>query len=291
MLDVSVVMTATWPQPNQQPVPQYPPTIRRFASDWECDDPRHGETRGYIPRVYGEKDTIPEAFKYGNGDPMKMTLPWAKLWFDCFGFYTPRAWDNMPPNWNDGVDWSWITQKDRVLTERQKWWLHLIHAARAFTNKMSIPDPDRYDPITGVGYGTTPFGKEQVTTGGNYVWDAGNGRMWCLDGLAPPPPAELLRDKFYWLHIGTQSSPDVWDATKRPEWDCPNGIWKRPGFPQAGDNIVVHPLISTWDAGATMTWNGIPLRQDVMPAVRVKAWPQSYAPWPLIPDRPLIYRV
>ena len=279
--------------PNPQPVPQYPPLIKRFGSDWEVDDPRHGDP-GFYPRVFGEKDTIPEAFKYGNGNPLEMDLPRATLWRDSLGLYAPQSWKTQPPNWDDGNNWDWITEKSLVKTRLDQMYLHLIHGARFGTNKTGPNDPGYLDPVTGVGTlgqaGTLkPYHKEQVTTGGNYVWDAGGGKMWCIDGLAPAPTAEQLRDKFYLLHVCTQSSPVMWDATKRPEIDCPNGIWRRPDFPQAGGNIVVHPIFSTWANGLTMEWNGLHLRQDVMPAVRVKSWPPpAILTWPYIPNKPLI---
>ena len=276
------------PEPHVQPVPIFPGSGFRGAHDFECNDPRHGQTKGYVPRTYQQKETIPEAFKYDGGDSQNMTLEWSRLWRDCLGMYAPQTWKTQPADLNDGKDWSWFNGFIPA-TELDKWYLHLIHGARAYTNKTGPNDLGYCDFLTGFGTGTNPFRMEAVDCGGNYYWRSTGNRFWCLDGLAPAPTAEQVKDNFALLHVATQSSPVVWDATPRPDIDCPNGIWYIPEFPQAGGNIVVRPMISTWSNGSTMEWNGLHLREGQLDAVRVKPWPaSSYIPWPNIPKRDLI---
>lgn len=284
MKSLSIKVT-TKKEETIQPIPIMPPDgkIIRSGNDFEVADPRYHETEPYLPRVNGTKYTVPQAHKYNGGNPQKMTYGWAKLWHDSLAMYAPKAWSVIPPIFDDGVDWTWLGNFIPE-TELDKWWLHLIHYTRAYTNHMSVPMDEYYDPITGFGAGTQPFMKEAVMCANNYLWktSSGNNYFWALDGTKEPPLAEQLRDMFFLLSISTQSSPVQIDKTKSE--GLPNGVWKIPGFPQASDNIVVHPLISTWENGKQMDWNGIHLREAVLPTERLVSWPPpARVTWPFIP--------
>ena len=278
-----------------QPVPIYPPENEIFwgLHDFMCNDPRHGQTEGYVSRTWKQKVPVPAAFKYDGGKSKEMDYGYSKLWRDSLGLYAPQRWKTQPADLNDGNDWSWL-RGFIPKCELDKWHLHMVHGARFGTNKTGPNDIGFQDEYTG--YGTpdengnmTPYKKEPVDLTGNYYWRSSGNRFWCLDGFAPAPEAEQLRDNFFLLHICTQSSPDFWDSTKRPEIGCPKGIWEILDFPQAGGNIAVHPMISLLENGATMSWNGLNLREGVMDVVRLGTWPMpSLITWPYIPNRTLV---
>lgn len=222
-----------------------------------------------------------------------MTYEWAKLWYDLLKMYSPSNWSYIPADLNDGNDWEWFNGFIPT-SELDKWYLHLIHGARAFTNKVGPNNTGYYDPITGFGTpgpnGKEPYKKEGVTTGGNYFWSAGrfnnDWRVWCLDGFKPAPAAEQIKDMFFLVHISTQCTPKCVDATPRPDINCPNGIWEITEFPQCGGNIVPVPMISCWEDAPTMQWNGLYLRQNVLTNVRALPYPApEIITWPYIPNK------
>ena len=268
-----------------QPLPIMPPgEVMWLAHDFMADDPRHSTELPYVPRVYQTRYTIPEAFKFIRSESQKMTYEWAKLWYDIFAYYCPKHFRTSPADLSTG-DWTWLNGfvPESLLDQ---WWLHLIHDARAFTNKTGPNVYPYMDVITGYGSGLEPFKKELVTTGGNYLWrvDGSPDLVWCLDGLAPAPDYVQLLDLFFLIHIATQCTPNQVDPTPRP--GCPNGTWEIIRFPQAGGNIVVHPIISVWEDGAVMEWEGLHLRQNRMDKKRILNT-EPALPYPYIPDKPL----
>jgi hypothetical protein len=286
------------PVVNVQPVPRWLPGPQcRTGNDFEVNDPRYApNNEPYTSRTTGTGHTLPQAHKLEGGLPKKMDYKWSKFWSDCHSLYVPRAWLTMPPDWNDGVDWTWLGNfKSLVPTEQRKWFLHGIHGARAITNHMGPNDFGYYDPYTcyGTSYedGRPPdnFYKKEPVTFGNNICNVSEGRkIWALDGFLDPPEVELVRDRFDILHIFTQSSPNLYDATKRPP-KCPNGIWYVPTAPQAGENIFVHPIISCWENGKTCTKEGLNLREIQIPVNRYLPMPApEFVAWPFIPLRPLI---
>ncbi len=289
-LSISVV------SPNRQPIPIMPPDNKVAYSlhDFACNDPRHGETVGYIPRTYSDKAglALPEAFKCDPDLSHEMSIEWATLWHDLLGMYAPKYFKTSPADLSD-QDYSWLNGFVPK-NELDKQYLMLIHGARFGTNKTGPNNIGYYDPYTG--YGTPgsdgsmrPYRKEEVDTGGNYYWWSGEGtKVWAIDGKMPAPKAGQLRDMFFLVHIGTQCSNEYFDSTPRPDIGCPNGLWKILEFPQGGSNITTFPFISDWDKGRTMDWNGIYLRETQLPSVRFSLTTHPEITWPYIPNKPLI---
>lgn len=282
-------------EPHVQPVPIL--TEGQYVCcgpDFMVPDPRYTpDNKPYTSRTTGTRYTVPMAHKLDGGDSQPMDYEWSKFWRDCLGLYVPAHFKTSPfdPNAGEG-NWEWLG--DFVPASLlDQWFLHLIHGARALTNKTGPNNAGYYDPLTGFGTpGTSgemkPYGKEPVTFGNNYCLQSEGRRIWALDGFERPPAVELVKDRFYLLHAFTQSAPKVLDKTPRP--GCPNGVWPIPGAPQAGGNVVAHPIISRWEAGRVMTKDGIKLREINIPAERFLSYfpLPEYVPWPFVPQRDLI---
>jgi hypothetical protein len=277
-----------------QPVPIMPPgDVVGLRNDFEANDPRRFVTVGYLPRVYGTRYTLPQAFKFRFSDRCKMTYEWAKLSYDLQKHYAPKRFMTDPPI-PIGPNDDWLmghTPKNRM----DEWYLHLHTHDRFINNGVGWNSPGFYDPVTGFGSGNNPYEQEGITTGGNYMWSAGTDgnyeRVWCLDYLAPAPPVDLLvkYGGFFLYHIATQCTPRVIDKTPRPEIDCPNGIFEIIEFPQGEGNLVPYLCLSREPSMPTMTWNGLHLRQNMVTRVRVKSWPgDPRITYPYIPEKPLI---
>lgn len=282
-----------------QPVPRWlnGPQVRNGV-DFEVNDPRYTpDNEPYTSRTTGTPHTVPMANKLEGGESQPMDYAWSKFWRDCLGLYVPAAWHFLPFDRAQGEGaktWEFLGGFIPA-TILDQWFLHLIHGARALTNKTGPNNPGFYDPYTGFGTpnedGSPPrkfYMKEPVTLGNNICSQSSGRRIWALDGFEAPPALEDVRDRFDLLHIFTQSAPNVMDRT--PGTSTPNGIWPIPGAPQAGDNIVVHPIISRWTNGSVRWAQGLHLREINLPPERLCAQPAPDAriTWPFIPNVPLI---
>lgn len=274
-----------------QPVPILPPgPLKITAHDYQCDDPRHGQTEGFVSRTNNQKDTIPEAFQTRFPEAIDMDLEAATLLYESMRLYQPAYMDTSPPYFPPGEDWTWLTDKYMPENMREQWYLHFIKSDRYTTNFTGPDVAPYYDPITGYGSGTKPYKMALIMAGGNMIWvngkDGAYWNFWCIDGLFRPlPTAAQIKDMFFLLNICTQATPNRLSTTPRP--DAPNGPWIGDYFPHADGNIVVKPLISVWPDGRTMVWNGIHLRENQLTDIRVLDWPPAY-PWAIEPKTPFI---
>lgn len=266
-----------------------PGQVRRLGHDWEVPDATHGAEE-YEPRVAVPPpgDKLPETEKMRHNEFIPMNFDLAGLWFDAFALHASANLEAPSP---DLI--SWATDKMPWLPPIEQWWLFLIHWARAFTNKRSVPIDGFYDPITGFGWkaGAKPFEKEQLTTCGNIVWVAegvgGAGTpVWCIDARAPMPEAWKLLDKPYLLHYATVSTDIRVSTVQTPA--TPRGTWRVDPFGYFNGNPVPVPLFSDWEDAPTATYDGIPLRVNWFENTRIlKLDDPTKIPCPYYPERDL----
>ena len=205
--------------------------------DYECNDenftpflPRVCELRDGIPTPKlsnGEPYGLPETEKLYISDFVEMTRIFQEFWFACLCAFSPYS----------------------TTINKQKW-ADLTHGAKFATNKRGWNDGYQ-DYINNVNGGATGMMKENVTTCGNVVLQAGEPCMRGGKEVLPiftldfdkslPSVSDVIKQPWF-IHAATVCRYERVDPTYRI--DAPYGTFMVNPFPHTGGNHVPVPLIT-----------------------------------------------